>query len=181
MSKKKKQTAAPENTAPETETKAETTETEQEQEQKFEKDIKVLWIYTTLFCLFALVLIIASSLIQGKINSTAEYYQGLYEGEKTSSQSTIKNVKTENTSLKNANEKLRAENERLQKDLETSTETINTAAELAESYEYLILAQKESNSGSRAKAKELYAKIDGSILQGDTLEIYQKLGKTLGV
>ena len=151
------------------------------EQQKFRKDIKILWIYTTLFCLFALVLIIVSSAIQGKINSTADYYQDLYEGEKTSSQSTIKNIQTENASLKQANENYKAENERLTAEIEQSTQTINDGAALTENAEYLLLAQQELYSGSRNKAKELVKLVDKSILTKDMLEIYTRLCKTLGI
>lgn len=163
-----------ENTAPKVSPEA-------EGEQKIKKDIKVLWIYTTLFCLFALMLIAVSSIIQGKINSTAEYYQDLYEGEKTSSQSTIKNIKTENDSLKTAVDNYKKENELLKNQNETSIETINESARLIENCEYLLKAQKEAYTGKKSKAKELIKLVDPNVLTEETKEIYDKLCKTLGV
>lgn len=151
------------------------------EEQKFQKDIKILWIYTTLFCLFALLLIIVSSVIQGNINSTADYYQDLYEGEKTSSQSTIKNIQTENASLKQANEAYKAENDRLTEEIDQSTQTINDGAALTENAEYLLAAQQELYTGSRNKAKELIKLVDEEILTEDMTAVYDKLCKTLGV
>ena len=162
------------NTAPQT-------ENEQAGEQKIKKDIKILWIYTTLFCAFALLLIIVSSVIQGKINSTAEYYQDLYEGEKTTSQSTIQNIKTENESLKSAVENYKTENEKLRNENKTAELTINNSAKIIENAEYLLNAQKEVYGGSRAKAKELVNLVDKNLLTEDMQAIYEKLCNTLGI
>ncbi|MBQ8606099.1 MAG: hypothetical protein IJ408_05120 [Clostridia bacterium] len=163
--KKKKTQTPPENT-------------EAGGEQKFQKDIKVLWIYTTLFCLSALLLILISFFIQKKINSTADYYQWLYEGEKTSSQSTIKNIQTENTALRNENAALKDENAELKTRNEHCSETINAGAELAQSYEYIALAQ---NAGSRSKARSYLEKVDPEILTGDMQKLYEKLCRNYGV
>ena len=137
-----------------------------------------MWIYTTLFCLSALLLILISFFIQKKINSTADYYQWLYEGEKTSSQSTIKNIQTENTALRNENAALKDENAELKTRNEHCSETINAGAELAQSYEYIALAQ---NAGSRSKARSYLEKVDPEILTGDMQKLYEKLCRNYGV
>ena len=150
-------------------------------EQKFEKDIKVLWIYTTLFCLFALVLIIISSVIQGKIHSDEEYYQDLYEGEKASSQSTIQNIQTENAALKAALEQYKKENENLANKDDADELAINSAAAIIENGDYLLKAQAETYTGSTKKAREALAKVDENALTEQMREVYNKLCKRLGV
>ena len=83
-------------------------ETAQENTE-FKKNIKTLWVYTSLFCTFALVLILVSSLIQGKVDGRAEDLQDQIESERTSSQSTIQNIQTKNDTLTKENEKLKKE------------------------------------------------------------------------
>ena len=167
--KKKKPETAPENTQP----------AEQDGEVKIKKDIKLLWIYTGLFCLFALTLIFISSFVQGKMHS--DYWQDQYEGEKTNSQSIIKNIQTENTALKNENAALKKENAEITSWYKASEETINNSAALVENYEYLILAQYEARSGSKSKAREYLKKIDAEMLSDDMSVVYDKLCKNLGV
>lgn len=161
------------------ETTPETAATEENGEEKVKKDIKLLWIYTGLFCLFALVLIFISSFVQGKMHS--DYWQDQYEGEKTSSQSIIKNIQTENTALKNENAALKKENAEIKAWCQASEETITDSSALVENYEYLITAQNEANKGNKSKARESLRKIDENILSDETSAIYEKLCKNLGV
>ena len=90
--------------------KPEAVETAQENTE-FKKNIKTLWIYTSLFCTFALVLILVSSLIQGKVDSRAENLQDQIESERTTSQSTIQNIQTKNDALVKENEELKSQND----------------------------------------------------------------------
>ena len=151
----------------------------QEGEQKFQKDIKILWIYTTLFCLFALSLIVISSLIQGKMNSNAEYYQGLYEGEKTSNQSTIKNIQTAYQSALNDNERLTEENEKLKSESGTTNQVTNMAAAVIENSEYILKAQKLYYENQKEEAAKTLKLVDASMLTKDMKEIFDSLAENL--
>lgn len=150
-------------------------------EVQFTKNIKTLWIYTTLFCLFALALIVISSVIQGKMNDDAEYYQGLYDTEKTQNQSTIQNIQTENQSLRAAIESYKAENEALLKEFEEDEKLVTDAAELIENAEYILLAQKEAYTGSYGDARDILEKADPALLTEDMRECYDSLAKMLGM
>lgn len=168
MFNKKKKTEAPENIAE-----------QNGGEVQFTKNIKTLWIYTTLFCAFALVLIIVSSIIQGKMNNDAEYYQGLYDNEKTQNQSTIQNIQTQNKKLTADIEKYKTQNEALLKEFEEDKALVNNAAALIENAEYIILAQKEAYTGSKDDAKEILDKVDPSILTEDMRECYDSVAKMI--
>lgn len=148
-------------------------------EVQFEKNIKTLWIYTTLFCLFALVLIVVSSIIQSKINSKAEYYQDRYESAQTSSQSTIKNIQDENAALKKDLEAYKAKAERLEELSVTDTELLNNAAELLENAEYLLSAQQYLTNGKSAEARAQFKKVNPGKLSDTMRSAYEALQKRL--
>ena len=150
-----------------------------ENEVQFEKNIKTLWIYTTLFCIFVLALIVVSSIIQSKINSKAEYYQDQYESAQTSSQSTIKNIQDENAALKKDLETYKAMAEQLEIRSETDAELINDAAELIENAEYLLSAQQYLTNGNREAAREQFIKVNSDKLTGAMLDVYETLQKRL--
>lgn len=148
-------------------------------EMQFEKNIKTLWIYTTLFCLFALVLIVVSSIIQGKINSKAEYYQDRYESAQTSSQSTIKNIQDENEALKRDLETYKKKAERLELLSGTDTELLNEAAELIENADYLLAAQKLESDGEDKAALAEFNKVNSNKLTSAMRQVYDELRERL--
>ena len=148
-------------------------------EMQFEKNIKTLWIYTTLFCLFALVLIVVSSIIQGKINSKAEYYQDRYESAQTSSQSTIKNIQDENEALKRDLETYKKKAERLELLSGTDTELLNEAAELIENADYLLAAQKLESDGEDKAALAELNKVNSNKLTSAMRQVYDELRERL--
>lgn len=148
-------------------------------EVQFEKNIKTLWIYTTLFCLFALVLIVVSSIIQGKINSKAEYYQDRYESAQTSSQSTIKNIQDENEALKRDLETYKKKAERLELLSGTDTELLNEAAELIENADYLLAAQKLESDGEDKAALAELNKVNSNKLTSAMRQVYDELRERL--
>ena len=150
-----------------------------EKEVQFEKNIKTLWIYTTLFCLFALVLIVVSSIIQGRIDSRAEYYQDRYENAQSSSQSTIKNIQDENAALKKDLESYKAKSELLDSRTAQDEKLINNAAALIQNADLLISAQEYVQSGKRNDARECLRKVDADILSQTMREVYDSLRERL--
>ena len=149
-------------------------------EVQFEKNIKTLWIYTTLFCLFALVLIVVSSLIQSKINSRAEYYQSQYESEQTANRSTIKNISDENAALKQDLARYKSRAEALEAQTAADSELLAAAADLAENEAYLAMAQSALMSGNYEKARAEFKKIDAERLSEELQEAYAALQKRIG-
>ena len=148
-------------------------------EVQFEKNLKTLWIYTTLFCLFALVLIVVSSIIQGKINSKAEYYQDRYESAQTSSQSTIKNIQDENAALKRDLETYKKKAERLELLSGTDAELLDEAAELIENADYLLAAQQLEADGEDKAALAELNKVNSNKLTSAMRRAYDELRERL--
>ncbi len=156
--------------------KPEAVETAQENTE-FKKNIKTLWIYTSLFCTFALVLILVSSLIQGKVDSRAENLQDQIESERTTSQSTIQNIQTKNDALVKENESLKAQNEFLKSQAETEKQLLDNANEVIANAEYLTKALTAADSDT---ARAHLAKIDPSRLSPDLFAEYSRLLTELG-
>ena len=153
---------------------------EAQAEVQFEKNIKTLWIYTTLFCLFALVLIVVSSSIQSKINSRAEYYQSQYESEQTANRSTIKNISDENAALKQDLNRYKSRTEALEAQAAADTQLIAAAGGVLENTEYLALAQSAWSAGNYEQARAAFRKIDASQLSADLQAAYTALQKRIG-
>lgn len=141
----------------------------------FQKNIKTLWIYTSLFCVFALALILISSFIQGKIDKRAEYYQDQYENVQSSSQSTIKNIETENEALKASNEKYKDQVEFYKKQFETEEELVKASAEIIENSEYLLQAQTAVSNRDKDSARTALSKIDVNYLTDTMRVVYDGL------
>ncbi len=166
---KKKKTELPPATEQNTET------------QEFQKNIKTLWIYTTLFCLFALVLIIISSYVQYKIDQRAEYYQDQYETVQTSSQSTIKNIQTENDALKKDIEKYKKEASVCKEQSENDAVLLQKSAEMLENAEILLDIQTDVNARNYNSAREKMQTVDTEFLSEKMLEIYNSLKDKLDI
>lgn len=113
------------------------------------------------------------------MNNDAEYYQGLYDNEKTQNQSTIQNIQTQNKKLTADIEKYKSQNEALLKEFEEDKALVNNAAALIENAEYILLAQKEAYTGSKDDAKEILDKVDPSVLTEDMRECYDSVAKMI--
>ena len=144
---------------------------------EFKKNIKTLWVYTSLFCTFALVLILVSSIIQGKVDDRAEDLQDQIESERTTSQSTIQNIQTKNDALTKENEKLKEQNEFLKSQAETEKTLLDTANEIITNAEYLAKALAAEDSET---ARVYIAKIDPSRLSTELFAEYSRLITELG-
>lgn len=155
------------------------TEVTEKGDVQFEKNIKTLWIYTVLFCGFALILIIVSSVIQGKIDSEAEYYQDQYENAQTSSQSTIKNIQDENAALKKDLAAYKSENSKMLGEYEDDKVLLNNASEMIENAEYLILALDSLENNKKQDAKTFLAKVNPEMLSDTMQDVYDRLAKEL--
>lgn len=151
--------------------KPEAVETAQENTE-FKKNIKTLWIYTSLFCTFALVLILVSSLIQGKVDSRAENLQDQIESERTTSQSTIQNIQTKNDALVKENEELKSQNDFLKSQADTEKQLLDSANEIIVNAEYLTKALTAVDNDT---ARAYLTKIDPSRLSPTLFAEYTRL------
>ncbi len=157
------------------------TEQTPEQTKEFEKNIKTLWIYTTLFCLFALALIVISSFVQYKIDRRADYYQDQYENVQTSSQSTIKNIQTENATLKADIEKYKKQAADCKEQAEQDALLLQSSAAMLENAEILLDIQSDIANRDFASAREKFAAVDASALSENMLEIYNQIKDKLDI
>lgn len=151
----------------------------QKESAKFEKNIRLLWIYTSLFCLFAVALIAVSSFIQGKMNSEAEYYQDMYHEATNSNKSALKNIQDENAALKKDLETAITQVEKLESESKANSEIITSASEMIENAEYLIQALVYEDDNKDDEAREELKKIDRSKLSESMLKIYDELSESL--
>ena len=149
--------------------------------QEFQKNIKTLWIYTTLFCLFALVLILISSFVQYKIDRRAEYYQGQYETVQSSSQSTIKNIQTENDALKKDIEKYKEEASICKEQAENDAVLLQNSALMLENAEILLDIQSDVASRNYNSARDKMQTVDTEYLSEKMLEVYNALKDKLNI
>ena len=156
--------------------------TEQTNEtQEFQKNIKTLWIYTTLFCVFALVLIAISSYVQYKIDRRAEYYQDQYENVQTSSQSTIKNIQTENDTLKKDIEKYKQEASICKEQAENDAELLQKSAQMIENAEILLDIQNDVSARNYTTAREKMQTVNADCLSDKMVEVYNALKDKLDI
>lgn len=175
MLKRKKKEEAVEQTAPET-VQQSATEGQGEDLVKFEKNIKLLWVYTALFCLFAVALIAISSVIQGKINSDEEYHQEITH----STQSALKNIQDQNAAFKAEIEDVKAKLEMYENENKEYTDIIGSTAEIVENTEYLMNALVFKDKNENDKAREELGKVDKTILSYEMRVIYYDLKESIG-
>ena len=152
-----------------------------QQNDEYQSKMKVLWIYTSLFCLFALVLILLSSFIQSKIDKRAEYYQDQYESAQTTAKSTIKNIKDENNALKADIEVYKKKAEDAQTSLDNSQQSLDFANKVIENAQYVIDAQTSVFLHKNKEAKETLKLVDTQYLTEEMLKTYESLAKRVGL
>ncbi len=152
-----------------------------QQNDEYQSKMKVLWIYTSLFCLFALVLILLSSFIQSKIDKRAEYYQDQYESAQTTAKSTIKNIKDENNALKADIEVYKKKAEDAQTSLDNSQQSLDFANKVIENAQYVIDAQTSVFFHKNKEAKETLKLVDTQYLTEEMLKTYESLAKRVGL
>lgn len=157
------------------------TEQVQDKNGEYQSNMKVLWIYTSLFCLFALVLILLSFLIQSKIDKRAEYYQDQYETVQSSSQSTIKNIKDENNALKADIEVYKQKAKTAEETLKTEQQNLATANETIKNAQYVIDAQTSVFYHKNNEAREYLKLVDTQYLTEEMLKTYESLVKRVGL
>ena len=153
----------------------------QEQNGEYQSNMKTLWIYTSLFCLFALVLILLSSLIQTKIDKRAEYYQDQYENAQTTAKSTIKNIKDENNALKADIELYKQKASESETALKNEQQSLAFANEIIKNAQYVIDAQTKVFYHKNKEAKKILEQVDEQYLTEEMLKTYESLAKRVGL
>ena len=127
------------------------------------------------------MLIIISSFVQYKIDRRAEYYQDQYESAQTSSQSTIKNIQTENNALKKDIEKYKKEASICKEQAENDAVLLQNSALMLENAEILLDIQSDVAARNFNSAKEKFQTVDTEYLSEKMLEIYNSLKDKLGI
>ncbi len=142
---------------------------------EFQKDVKFLWIYSTVFCLAMLSLIGASYIIQQKIHSEVDTYKSQAESAELSNeenQSRLSGIQEENKRLKGQVENLTAQNENLKAGAEKDEALIGLGEEMLTQQNQLLRAVHLYEQGEEELAKEAFAQVNKSKLPADSVEIY---------
>lgn len=171
MFKKKKKTTPEEIAA------APVNETNAEQPKEFQKNIKTLWIYTSLFCVFALVLIFISSFFQEKRdreNETLRAQVEKHELEFSDNQSTIKNIESELDTYKQINDILDKRNDYLEEQYGIDKDLLMSSAEMLANADYIMAAMTALDAGDKVAAAQSIACVDVNYLTDTMLECYNK-------
>lgn len=150
--------------------------------QEFQKNIKTLWIYTSLFCIFALVLIFISSFFQEKYDKDKEDLQiqlEKHELELSDKQSTIKNIETEIEGYKKLNQKLEEDNKKYQEQYAIDKDLLLSSSEIIANADYLLLTQQALDTGDKETARTHLACVDVNYLTDAMLTAYNNCATEL--
>lgn len=152
-------------------------ETPAEQPKEFQKNIKTLWIYTSLFCVFALVLIFISSFFQEKRDKENESLRAQvekHELEFSDNQSTIKNIESELDTYKQINDILDKRNDYLEEQYTIDKDLLMSSSEMLANADYLLKAINALDAGDKQTAAQNINSIDVNYLTDTMLESYNK-------
>lgn len=161
----------------EAETTAVSARTEKEQPQEFQKNIKTMWIYTSLFCIFALVLIFISSFFQEKNDRENEDLRAQVEKHElvlSTNQSTLQNIESENKTYKQINDILDKRNEYLEEQYSIDKDLLLSSAEIIANADYLLDVQAAIDAKDLDTARTTLACIDVNYLTPTMRATYDK-------
>lgn len=160
-----------EETAPKTEQKPDETE-------EYKKNIKVLWIYTTLFCVFALALIFVSSFFQQRHNRENEMLRVQVEKhqlEISTGQSTIQNIELEIEKYQQINDILNKRNTYLEEQSKIDKDLLASSSEMVSNADYLLMAKFCLDAGDTAGASTNLAAVDTNYLTSNMRILYDQI------
>ena len=130
---------------------------------EYKKDIKFLWIYSSVFCLVALALIGGGYVIQEKIHAQVDDYKTQAESATQSdaqNKSLLSNIQEKNKQLQNRVAALETENETLKVGAANDEVIINKSRFIG----YAAPVKTE--------AKEVFSAINKDVLPADSAETY---------
>lgn len=158
-----------------------TTRVEQQLEKKakkvveYKKDIKFLWIYSTVFCLVALALIGGSYIIQNKIHAEMDDYKSQAESATQSdaqNKSRLSTITEKNQQLTKQVETLTKENATLRAGAELDEALITKGEEIIHQQQLLLQAIDLYGQNKITEAKEAFALIKAENLPEESKAIY---------
>ena len=141
----------------------------------YKKDIKFLWIYSSVFCVVILALIGGSYVIQQKIHAEVDDYKTQAQNATESdeqSKSRLSNIQEQNKQLEKEVATLENENETLKAGAANDEVLINKGEEIILQQSLLIQAAALYEQEDIDGAKEVFARINKDVLPTDSAEIY---------
>ena len=148
-----------------------------EESAEKKKDIKFLVIYTIVF------VVVISGLIGGSYVITSRIHQEMAENNANlnTSQSSLQNIKDENTALKAENSALKEQNQLLSEDAENANALLEGMGDMVEQDGYLTAAQSAYIENNWTEARSIMHAIDPDKLSPPAKEHYDLLKKRLGL
>lgn len=142
---------------------------------EFQKDVKFLWIYATIFCLVLLALIGGSYLIQQKLNAEVDAYKTQASDAQASNEqnkSRLSAIQEENNTLKAQKKAAEKEMESLRAAVEADEALINSAEQSILELQKLLKVSRLCQEGQIKEARVLFESIDQKLLPQDSIESY---------
>lgn len=142
---------------------------------EYKKDIKFLWIYSSVFCLVALALIGGGYVIQEKIHAQVDDYKTQAESATQSdaqNKSLLSNIQEKNKQLQNRVAALETENETLKVGAANDEVIINKGEEIILQQNLLMRAILLYEQNNKTEAKEVFSAINKDVLPADSAETY---------
>lgn len=142
---------------------------------EFKKDIKFLWIYSTVFCLVLLAVIAGSYIIQQKIHTEMDDYKEQAESATQSdkqNKSLLSNIQDKYEQAQKENKRLENENATLKAGAATDEVLINKGEAIIHQQNLLLQAISLYEQNKTGEAKELFGQIDAEQLPEDAAQIY---------
>ncbi len=142
---------------------------------EFKKDIKFLWIYSTVFCLVLLAVIAGSYIIQEKIHNEMDDYKEQAESATQSdkqNKSLLSNIQDKYEQAQKENKRLENENATLKAGAATDEALINKGEAIIHQQNLLLQAISLYEQNKTGEARELFGRIDAEQLPEDAAQIY---------
>lgn len=166
------------------ETAAPEAEEIQNETEEYKKNIKILWIYTTLFCVFALALIFVSSFFQQRHSRENEMLRVQVEKhqlEITTGKSTIQNIELEIEKYQQINDILNKRNTYLEEQSKIDKDLLSSSSETITNADYLLTAKFCLDAGDVAGASSNLAAVDINYLTANMRVLYDQIAAGLTV
>lgn len=149
---------------------------EEKKVRQFKKDVKFLWIYSTIFCLVLFAMIGGSAVIQRKLHrETNELKNQVESAENTNAknQSRLSNIQEENKQLKSRNELLEQKNKEMEEQAKLDGELIVATDKVLSELQKLSQVQLLYAEGKFDAARELIETLDADSLPEDAENTYK--------
>lgn len=149
---------------------------EEKKVRQFKKDVKFLWIYSTIFCLVLFATIGGSAVIQRKLHRETDELKNQVESAESANaknQSRLSNIQEENKQLKSRNELLEQKNKEMEEQAKLDGELIVATDKVLSELQKLSQVQLLYAEGKLDSARKLLETLDADSLPEDAKNTYK--------